>query len=314
MPNAPLLIHIGYHKTGTTWLQEELFNRADYGFCRWTRDRKYVHRAFVPTSPFAAIPEDTLAELNQEQEVAVSRNCTFVISHERLSGYPPAGGVDQRTIADRLAAHFPDARILIVLREQASAIRSMYSQYISDGGDLPLRRFLFPPQPNLNRIPGFDFAFFCYDQLIEYYTSIFGKNNVLALPYELMQADQATFARRVCQHVGHAGIVSVRRTSTNLRRPLLMQAFQRQVNRRLTINQLSLCGHINVPGAWQAVAYLRPLFDRVTPTWLENRWEARIQRAVAGAIRDRYAGSNTRTSALLETDLSAYGYVCTVAQ
>ena len=32
MQSVSLLIHIGYHKTGTSWLQERLFSNADFGF------------------------------------------------------------------------------------------------------------------------------------------------------------------------------------------------------------------------------------------------------------------------------------------
>ena len=28
-----LLIHIGYHKTGSTWLQQRVFDNADIGYC-----------------------------------------------------------------------------------------------------------------------------------------------------------------------------------------------------------------------------------------------------------------------------------------
>jgi hypothetical protein len=32
MTNQKVLLHVGYHKTGTTWLQKFLFNNGDYGF------------------------------------------------------------------------------------------------------------------------------------------------------------------------------------------------------------------------------------------------------------------------------------------
>ena len=49
-----------------------------------------------------------------------------VISHERLSGYPHSGGHDSKEIAHRLAAVFPNAKVVIVIREQKSMILSNY--------------------------------------------------------------------------------------------------------------------------------------------------------------------------------------------
>src|SRR3546814_8368538 len=108
-------------------------------------------------------------------------------------------------IADRLRETFPDARILIVIREQRALIRSMYSQHITDGGTGTLGRFLNRPEPGLGRKPWFDPEVYAFDRLIAYYCGLFGAERVLALPFELLarepQIGRASCRERVCQYV-----------------------------------------------------------------------------------------------------------------
>lgn len=230
------------------------------------------------------------------------------MSHERLSGYPPSGGYDRKLIADRLAATFPEARILIVIREQVSVIASMYSQYITDGGHLPLRRFLSTPEPGLGRMPGFRWSFYEFDLLIGYYRQMFGQDRVLVLPFELLLQDPQEFASSIMGFMGLSPKPLARRGSVNRRRPVPMQTVQRHVNRLLTRNELSNSGLVGIPNLSRRFARLRPFFEAMTPAtvdaWLNQRRNAELM----GLIGDHYAQSNRRTSALIGIDLSALGY------
>ena len=119
-----------------------------------------------------------------------------------MSGYPASGGYDSQLIADRLHRMVPRARVLIVIREQKSFLRSMYSQYVTDGGDLPLSRFLNPPEPHLNRVPGWDFDFLAYHRLIGYYRKLFGPERVLVLPFELLTREPRRFITDILRFCG----------------------------------------------------------------------------------------------------------------
>ena len=90
-------------------------------------------------------------------------------------------------LAERLRATFPEARILLVFREQRALIRSMYSQHITDGGVESLGRFLDTPEPRLGRKPSFNLAVYEFDRLIALYRQLFGPDQVLALPVELLE-------------------------------------------------------------------------------------------------------------------------------
>lgn len=179
-----VLLHIGYHKTATTWFQSELFSRQDLGFASLS-DRNLVHKALCIPHPLADGPNESIRRLVSEAQRATVRDLHFVISHERLSGYPASGGFDSRLIADRLKLHFPNARIFCLFREQAAMILSAWRQQVVDGGGLSLRRFLNPPEPNIRRMPMFDPAMYRYSRLLDHYRALFGADHVLFHPYEL---------------------------------------------------------------------------------------------------------------------------------
>ena len=75
----------------------------------------------------------------------VDEGLSPVVSFERFSGNPFSGGYDSKEIADRLVQVFPDARVLVVVREQRSMIVSTYKQYVREGGALPPSKFMLPP-------------------------------------------------------------------------------------------------------------------------------------------------------------------------
>src|SRR5215218_3471564 len=91
-PVRPLL-HIGYHKTGTTWLQRHVFRNAEAGFS-FVGKPKALRLAFVDLSPFGFEPEAVRKDFQPGIEQAQARNLVPVLSFERLSGSPYAGGYD----------------------------------------------------------------------------------------------------------------------------------------------------------------------------------------------------------------------------
>jgi hypothetical protein len=313
-PSEHILLHIGYHKTGSSFLQRKLFDGGDHGFVRLGGERALINRYLVATNSFYRPPAEIVGKIAGEAAAAAASGRILVVSHERLSGYPASGGYDSRLIADRLHDAFPHARVLIVVREQKSFIRSMYSQYVTDGGDLSLSRFLSPPEPQLNRVPGWDFDFLAYDRLIRHYRDRFGAERVLVLPFELLTREPQRFAADIVRFCGHqpeqpaalaTGVV-------NRKRPVTLQFVARLINRHLVRSQLSNHGFLPQPTVRAALARLAPVFERLSPGFVERALDRRMRRAIDAAVGDRYAESNRETAALTGLDLAAFGYDCGV--
>ena len=94
-----VLIHLGYHKTASTWFQKALFAESKFGFQMSQQNRSHVHAAFC-TPLISNHPENKHVNsiVNEANEVTSSGKI-FVLSHERLSGYPASGGFDSINIA-----------------------------------------------------------------------------------------------------------------------------------------------------------------------------------------------------------------------
>ncbi|MGB0440235.1 MAG: hypothetical protein ACPGFC_09065, partial [Paracoccaceae bacterium] len=106
----PLLFHVGYHKTATTWMQRKLFTPT-YGY-RQLAEHEDVWRDVVRPHGFRFDPaamRDLLAA--RAQDLAPGE--VPVVSSEILSGHPFQGGHENDVYAERLARIAPNARILI---------------------------------------------------------------------------------------------------------------------------------------------------------------------------------------------------------
>lgn len=305
-----IFLHIGYHKTGTTFLQKNIFRDSKYGFIRLKNDRKIIHKYFTSQNSYYLIPNEIRRSFYAEAEEAAKAGLTLVISHERLVGYPPSGGHDSKLIADRLKDVFPNALVLIVIREQISIIKSIYSQYITDGGDLTLKRFLCRPQKNIHRVPYFDFEFYEYHTLIHYYQCLFGKDRVLALTFEYMLTELDGFVKRIFDFNNLAEPILHYHRPLNTKRPILVQFFRRYINRFLTRNQLSNNGIINIPYIDRGFDVAQPFFQAIMLNYIENFFDMKRYRYIAGIVQNRYRSSNRMTSEAIGMDLCKFGYDC----
>jgi hypothetical protein len=120
-----ILIHVGYHKTATTFLQQHIFNQEKFGFISpWTRSDFYEKLLLV--NPFTFDVVNTRLFYDQRIKKAETNQLVSVISEERLSGSITSGGYNNHQMGNRLYSLFPEAKILIVIRNQLDMIWSIY--------------------------------------------------------------------------------------------------------------------------------------------------------------------------------------------
>lgn len=307
-PPAPL-IHIGYHKTGSSWLQNNIFNNDGFGFTdEYGLARHELVYEFVRPAPFTFNADRVAGDFTPWLQKAQARGLRLVLSHERFSGYPSSGGYDSKMIADRLKQIFPDAKILIIIREQQSLIRSMYSQHISDGGVESAHNFLRQPEPHLGRRPFFSRHFYEFHHLIGYYQSLFGEQNVLTLPFEMLHRQPQDFVDAIgslCRHpkkpVGPVARV-------NERRPIFMQWLQRPLNAIFYNNELSPGALFHIHNFHKRYAKLTRFFRVLTPPPADRYFDAKLRKYFRTEIGTYYGDSNKLTEALTGLDLGKYGY------
>jgi hypothetical protein len=186
------LIHIGYHKTGSTWLQDILF-QPEYGYTPLMNHRE-VFENIVRPHGLLFHPQGA-KKLILERTKKLDSKMVGVISSEILSGNPFYGGRESDQFAQHLYKINPNARILISIRSQVSMIVSVYMQYISRGGTLSLKEF-FSDNPIIG-YTRFAPEHFEYHRLIALYYKLFGTDNVMVATQESLAKNALSFAQSI---------------------------------------------------------------------------------------------------------------------
>ena len=187
------IIHIGYHKCASTSLQKDIFPNLKINyFSTWGIHAETKYREYLDMLQNKKIDIDFFRKI--VSKYSGNKYDLTLISHEDLSGHISGyKDNDPFITADNLYKAYPEAKILIIIREQLSYIKSLYA-------------FKTTIQGYETR----DFACFVedeskkglveklkYNKLIEYYYKLFSKENVLVLPLEGIKEKELFFGEIV---------------------------------------------------------------------------------------------------------------------
>lgn len=305
LPRPPVLLHVGYHKTATTWLQMRLF-RPEHGFRQIVTHQEAsdlierpVDLAFDP-APMRALIAGRMADV-EAGEVPV-------ISSEILSGHPFQAGRDGAALARRLARIVPGARILIGIRAQHRILPSVYMQYLLRGGTMPPETFF--EGTGVPGYFGFDPVHFEYHRLTALYQELFGAENVFVLTQESLARDMDGAAAALTAFAGAGRFEGLRKWARKVQSasyPEYGAGLLRRINhvQAGTLNPVPIVRLGETPGGLYKVAgYLlrRPPLSSV----LKGR------RPVAGEVARRFAGhygaSNAELARIAVHPLDLTGY------
>ena len=297
-----VLVHVGYHKTGTTWLQRELFPKV-----RNARvvPRAAIQRALLHPYPFRFDPQVARREL-----LGGGSGCA-ILSEEELSGNLHTGGLHggmSKEVAERLARAFPDARILIFVRNQTEMIASAYKQYVEGGGSRSIHRFLRPSRAP-HKKPSFALDYLAYDGLVGHYESLFGREAVRVYPCEALRRERGAFVEAFAADLGlevDAGALSFAPRNVGYRsRTLRVVRWLNHFHDREIPN--SSCW-VGVPGGYRIVRRLGAALERLPGMGRVESLEDLLGAAQVRALEDRYRASNGRLEASRGLGLARFGY------
>ena len=235
----------------------------------------------------------------------------LILSNESLSG-SFWNTSDVETVATNLASSFPKARVIIILREQMSYLRSVYAFCVTKGRHMPrFGRFVEDNLDDLTRR-------LAYDRLVEIYHERFSRTNVLVIPYEKLSSDPSGFLndiKRFCamELVHDAPKV---RMNASIQDTKVLETIRRinRVTHPLVdfengVKALFDTRNRSLRRQWEHVS-VQALVNRVAESF-PQREEHRflipdaVESILVGAIRE----SNHRAASLLDWSPSAYGYL-----
>lgn len=155
------VLHLGLHKTGTTFLQRNIFpNLRNYKLIT----RPYTQHNYAFNKMQYA--DDSLFSYKEiKEEIREFSNNNLIISDESFSGKPIMfSHINRSQIAKRLSTLFPDAIAILFIRNQSDILFSLYNQYVKMGGVHTINEFLWTPSRN------YSYSNYIHETLMDKYT------------------------------------------------------------------------------------------------------------------------------------------------
>lgn len=304
------LLHIGYPKTASTWLQRHVFADASRGFVTpWadaaptTPGRTWALRGWLNETDDQPFDVQALRDrLAPQLASARGTSVTPVLSEETLVGFIGHLGPDVALLR-RAAAVLPGARVLLVIREQRAMVRSCYAQAIHDGTTSTLDAFLADETGIGRDARRLSPDYLRYDTLIDELHNAFGADRVRVLPYEWLRDTPERFLAALGSFVGRdLTDIPSSRTPLNPKLGPLGTVYMRRLNQRWPRSSR----YTLRAAGWRFP--LCRLTDRLTPPRRCARLEADMKRTIDRFVAGRFGPSNARVADTLGLDLPALGY------
>jgi hypothetical protein len=214
-------------------------------------------------------------------------------------------------VSGKINAIQPNARIIIVIRNQVDLIISRYSEYILGGGkgdfEFFVSEFLSCSTDGVNYYQNY------YARILDIFHGDFGKDNVLILLQEELLMDEKRVIQRLCQFLNireiqptRHGLIAKRVGLSNLGIKIV-----RRINRAIVISQEMSYKKAQVKFPYLMYKVLQRSIrtvDYYLPKRIKGNKNDILTAALTGRIQDQFKEDNACLAALLGRDLSSLGY------
>lgn len=298
-----MLIHVGLHKTGTTYLQRHVFTSAELGFCLIS-DHKEIISRIVLCNPFAYSVDQIRDIFGPRIDAARRESLTPVISCERLSGSPASGECWWPDGTERLIAAFPDARLVVTIREQVAIIASIYKHLVRNWLSASIDKFLDQEPLSRGFLPLCRLEYYEYDWMIRYCAQLVGSaERVHVIPFEWLRDSPERFVRALIPD-GRGADVSLPSEVVNRGFCALACSLQRRAN-MLSVSRHFAGRHGRLSKIAKTACWH---FNEHIPAGMARRSDAGLKQRIREIVGTRYGRSNAATEELAGIDLSELGY------
>lgn len=293
------VFHIGYHKTGSTWLQNVYYKQ--HPRIRLINNTVQPWNDRFLKSLIGASERDFDAQVSRallcEQIVkcGLGEKDVAVVSAERMSGHPSSGGYDSIMLARRIQKVAPEARVFCLVRGQVEMIESVYRQLVFEG-------YTGKPESLFERkmwkTVGFDLGFYEYDKMYSEYAGRFGVEKVMFAQYECLRNRPEKALEEMARFFGVCHEQPVRDSKAVARSlPAYAVNIVRLMNRyrKTELNPFPL---VCMP------EFIRSLIVSGLKKSRKKGWI--LQQYQRDYIKEYFADSNKRMAQHMELDLDAY--------
>ena len=196
MYHTQTTIHIGANKTASTLLQKKLFSKHKnicyFGeYCENYDDIKDLIHNMIHEDAYYYDQDEIISKFSSLIKV---ENTNTVFSHEDIMG-----SSNPTLAASRLKNIFPKAKVLMIIRNQFDVFPSWYINHGAYLKNVPKK--LWKKFVGVNEWLDYCFSFpksspvqaMNYLKYYKIFSKIFGKENVIVIPYEEIFEDRQSF-------------------------------------------------------------------------------------------------------------------------
>lgn len=303
-----ILIHIGHPRCGSTFLQQVFFPQLPVDIMnRWGEDQSKLNMEIYDLVRSKEYCSELFLNWIKSK---IDKNYTkLVISQETL-------GWDENAYdtCKNLHETFPNAKILIIIRNQFDFIISNYCFKVTTGAFHESRNFI----EYIEYLDGIGyFKMLEYDRLISYYMDLFGKNNVQILPLEMLYKDPFSFYHKIMKYISID-----KKIPLDLNKALVNQSFKNQkvIAKMIKLNKLFAKFYdqfkaINPSIYWDnkvrfCYYHLKtPLVSIIAYLYHKDDKSVEISDFWKNKLKIQFGQSNERLNKLIDIDLIDYDYI-----
>ena len=209
---AQIYLNVGMHKTGSTYIQSKVFPTISAV--------RYLGPGRVEDAEAFSVVEDLAyanpAFFDPERErdrfqaaLGEETDRPVLVSSEELFGEVTSNFHNNPFIARNLKNMFPDARVIVVVRRQNDWIESNYKQVIKGGFTLCFEPFVGwngSAFESGRHLPGSRLRINVKEldwlRYVRNYAELFGKQNLLVLPFEQLMENPDAFVAAITDFMG----------------------------------------------------------------------------------------------------------------
>lgn len=274
--HRPIIVHIGYPKTGTTTLQRRLFGAHPTIVSIGKPKPSGFGASLIEAFTTPQVSGERLSELAATwRTVAAKTDRQIVLSHEGLSAPDLYRGDFGTPLPERMRQVFGQARIMIGIRNQVDLFESFYLHKTRPDSYYTPEQFA---EEASAEIDNWDFA-----AMADRYAAIFGKEQVGLFQLELIETDLTRYATRLAEFMG-LGVPDVyerlRAVKDNARKSRRIVVYA-AIRSRIPIGNLSRF----LPGT-------APLVERILKSGKPA--QVKLTKPFRCALRKRYVQSNLK--------------------
>lgn len=216
MTFTPSIIHIGAPKTATTFLQEYYYGSLnEICYLGYSHNKRFGFDKHIKPLSYkntAAITDDKIQEVRDYIDQKNPDNKTILISYEGFFDSINENHFRLANSCSNIKKVFPSSKIIFTFRKQDTYLESYYRDCVYKGYYTSAADFIGYQK---------DGSFADYDSwaensldvetlnwngIIEYLDTLFGRENVLALPYELFKENPQHFTDLISSFIGASAV------------------------------------------------------------------------------------------------------------